>query len=328
MSCITLARSDSTADTRPAPKCRCADAAINGLTIFLMLTLALGPARPAAADQVRLGFATATAPVPEVRTPRVDSPTPLTTAALGMARTAGTNAAGVGRRMPPRWVRATQSGAATSATSTGAQASYVFSLGMFAGALGFTLYGASDQCLQNKGAATCEGYKKDGTTMGLLGALAFGVGLFLDSQSKKASRSGSQGSAAAPGTSASPATPPVILKLRDPEAEQRARDAIAEIRGGDHSTLPPAVVTGFNGSGQTTSTFTNRTSYTLTVHVSGPVALSLTIPPGGSQQAPLAPGRYEVGASVSASSVLPYYGVRDYQAGGLYTDDFYIRPQR
>lgn len=56
----------------------------------------------------------------------------------------------------------------------------------------------------------------------------------------------------------------------------------------------------------------------------GPIALSMVIPPGGTQSAALQAGRYEIGARVSAVNVLPFYGARDYARGYAYYDCFFI----
>lgn len=36
------------------------------------------------------------------------------------------------------------------------------------------------------------------------------------------------------------------------------------------------------------------------------------------------PGQYQVGAGVSDRSVIPFYGVHNYNAGTRYSEDFYI----
>ena len=90
--------------------------------------------------------------------------------------------------------------------------------------------------------------------------------------------------------------------------------------------MPAPQVAGRNAGGATTWTFQNKTSYPLTVHLAGPVTMSLSIPAGVTQNAQLAPGRYEIAASVRAPNVRPFYGVRDYAAGYKYSDTFYISP--
>jgi len=109
--------------------------------------------------------------------------------------------------------------------------------------------------------------------------------------------------------------------------DQMARTAIDQIRGGAHGEIPPAQAVGTNPGGVTTTSVRNGTQYTLYFYIAGPVARSLEISPGQTQELRLVPGRYEVGARVSAQNVTPFYGVQNYGQGTAYSETFYIRAQ-
>ena len=97
---------------------------------------------------------------------------------------------------------------------------------------------------------------------------------------------------------------------------------VAEIAAGEHGVLPRAEPLRLGGASASVEV-ENGTGYELTVRYSGPSSLKLVIPVDATRFASLAPGSYQVAASVDAFNVRNYYGT-DSMAGGQYSSRFYI----
>jgi hypothetical protein len=69
---------------------------------------------------------------------------------------------------------------------------------------------------------------------------------------------------------------------------------------------------------------TNDTAYSLSIYLSGPVTRTAQIAAHGSQSISVTPGKYEVAAKVADPSVIPFYGVANYDPSTQYSEDFYI----
>lgn len=127
----------------------------------------------------------------------------------------------------------------------------------------------------------------------------------------------------APGAPVSP--PPPIAIASPPAMEPSAAGrAIAAIRTGEHGTLPPARITGSNRTGGTTLAVRNATTFALRFLLAGPQEADVTIAPGQTATMTVAPGDYEVAASVSSPTVTPFYGMQQFFGGNDYTQMFYI----
>jgi hypothetical protein len=99
---------------------------------------------------------------------------------------------------------------------------------------------------------------------------------------------------------------------------------IAKIRNGRNAPMPAAQPSAANLGGQTGMVVENGTSYALSLFLSGPVSQKIQIAAGGSQTITLSPGSYEIAASVSNSSVIPFYGKEVFGANTQYSEKFYI----
>jgi hypothetical protein len=102
-------------------------------------------------------------------------------------------------------------------------------------------------------------------------------------------------------------------------------EAIARIRGGPHSSMPPperAPATGPAGKGMTIE---NGTGHPLRVHFEGPVTRTVEVADGRSADVALAVGRYQVAGEVPGSSILPFYGEQTYEPNTHYWLKFFVR---
>jgi hypothetical protein len=102
---------------------------------------------------------------------------------------------------------------------------------------------------------------------------------------------------------------------------------VAEITRGDHGDLPPASPLQITGGSTAEVKIENQTSYTLTVRYSGSNSYRFDLAPSEVRDVMLVPGPYQVAATVSSSSVIPYAG-SDKLSGGSYGVKFYIETRR
>lgn len=117
---------------------------------------------------------------------------------------------------------------------------------------------------------------------------------------------------------------------RDAEAQQRQaaeiRKEISKIRAEKPGTLPePEAVPAANAGGRTLYSVLNQTESPLTVLLTGPQSKKLTLHPQSQQHVSLAPGSYQIAASVSKGKVRPFYGSRTFNPGYTYNSRFFIR---
>ncbi len=109
--------------------------------------------------------------------------------------------------------------------------------------------------------------------------------------------------------------------------ETTVRDEIEKIRAGRYAPMPPAqpsTDSSSSGSGRTTVTVKNSTSYELFVFYDGPFSTKVTVSPGMSQDLDLAPGTFRVAGRVAAVNVLPFYAEETYTSSKSYSVTFYI----
>ncbi|MFZ9938382.1 MAG: hypothetical protein ACO3JG_15190 [Luteolibacter sp.] len=115
---------------------------------------------------------------------------------------------------------------------------------------------------------------------------------------------------------------------RRAEFEKRVIDLeVAEIARGEHGKLPPADPVQSTGGTEANIEIENHTRYTLTVRYSGRQSYRFDIPAGQTRVVHLATGPYQVAATVSSPSVIPYAG-SDTLQGGRYSSKFYIETRR
>jgi len=118
---------------------------------------------------------------------------------------------------------------------------------------------------------------------------------------------------------------------------------IALIMGEEHGTLPPASREGsVTAGGTAVIEVRNGTPYTLLVLFKGPETRVVYLRPdpdaeeyfivpfGGiteytEETIELAPGEYQIGARVSETSIVPWYGTDSFQSNEQYSQVFYIR---
>jgi hypothetical protein len=113
--------------------------------------------------------------------------------------------------------------------------------------------------------------------------------------------------------------------LRQHSAPDDIQDEVAKIRQASPAPLPPPQATAAALGGQSAMVIENGTTYQLTVLLlAGPKSQRIQLAPGHSQTVSLAPGNYEVAASVSSSSVTPFYGKEVFNADTQYSERFYI----
>jgi hypothetical protein len=118
----------------------------------------------------------------------------------------------------------------------------------------------------------------------------------------------------------------VDLQAHSPQAspEQSPQQVIDNIRDGPHEAMPPAQATANIQGSETNLMITNDTAYSLSIYLSGPVTRTAQIAAHGSQSISVTPGKYEVAAKVADPSVIPFYGVANYDPSTQYSEDFYI----
>jgi hypothetical protein len=112
---------------------------------------------------------------------------------------------------------------------------------------------------------------------------------------------------------------------RQSSAPDDIQDEVAKIRQASPAPLPPPQATAAALGGQSAMVIENGTTYQLTVLLlAGPKSQRIQLAPGHSQTVSFAPGNYEVAASVSSSSVTPFYGKEVFNADTQYSERFYI----
>lgn len=108
------------------------------------------------------------------------------------------------------------------------------------------------------------------------------------------------------------------------EVQKRIIDLeVARIGAGEHGEMPRAQSLSYGGSTVEVK-IENNTRYALTVRYSGPDSKMIVVPISASETITLAPGDYQIAASVPAGNVTNYYG-RDSMRGGKYSSSFYIQ---
>jgi hypothetical protein len=125
--------------------------------------------------------------------------------------------------------------------------------------------------------------------------------------------------AAAPDTAALTVSQPVASV-----GQTDIQHEIATIRNGRNAPMPAPQATATNLGGQTGMALENGTSYTLTVFLSGPANQRIQLAPNSSQTVTLAPGSYEIAATVSSPGVTPFYGEELFGADTQYSERFFI----
>ena len=138
---------------------------------------------------------------------------------------------------------------------------------------------------------------------------------FVDKKSKTTYSAGPIGSVVvtaekAPAGGASPPGPPPVS------------NPIIPIRSGPHTPAPRVQATAAELNGQAALVIENGTTYLLTVYISGPLSETLTVMPGKAHMITLAPGTYEIAASVTTPNVLPFYGTETLSANMRYAQRY------
>lgn len=109
------------------------------------------------------------------------------------------------------------------------------------------------------------------------------------------------------------------------EGEDAIRQEVGRIRAGVHGDiLPVRAVPATDLNGLSRVTVKNSSAYNISVLLSGPVARRLEIAPGETQTTILRPGNYEVAASVSSATVVPFYGTQFFSANSEYREVFFV----
>src|SRR5262249_26254463 len=85
-------------------------------------------------------------------------------------------------------------------------------------------------------------------------------------------------------------------------------DPIALIKTNAHTPAPRAQASPAPLNGQAALVIENGTVYAMSVFIAGPVSENFTIMPGKAHVITLAPGAYDVAASVTTPNILPFYG--------------------
>jgi hypothetical protein len=126
-----------------------------------------------------------------------------------------------------------------------------------------------------------------------------------------------------PDTLATPALTEPPRETYTGEAEA-VRNAISKIRRGKHGDIPPAEQVSSSGAGPPVTTIRNDTNYKLSLFLKGPISRAVRLSAGTTQEITLVAGHYQEAARVSDPSIVPFFGVQDYAAGGGYNETFYI----
>jgi hypothetical protein len=100
--------------------------------------------------------------------------------------------------------------------------------------------------------------------------------------------------------------------------------SLAKIYSSKYGELPAAEKQGSKISATTSISIENGTGYVLTVSYRGPDFRQVIILPGETETFQMRSGSYQIGASVSASSVMNYAGSEEF-TGGPYSYRYYIR---
>lgn len=109
----------------------------------------------------------------------------------------------------------------------------------------------------------------------------------------------------------------------DPDAEE-IRKEVADLMSGEFSKMPRSTFIAPNRSGVTSVSVANDTPHTLTIRYSGTTARKVILKPSGSRTLTLAPGRYQIAATVDDISVIPFAGTQNYSSA-RYDSSYYIR---
>lgn len=113
------------------------------------------------------------------------------------------------------------------------------------------------------------------------------------------------------------------------EAIERAEVAIAvneiaKLPDEEKGELPPPSGFVVAGLGDPVLIVENGTEYVLTVRYKGPLVIQLVLQPNEVTEITLRPGIYEVAATVSDPSVMPFYGRATFETDRMYETFFYI----
>jgi hypothetical protein len=106
-----------------------------------------------------------------------------------------------------------------------------------------------------------------------------------------------------------------------------ASAAIARIRGGTYSPLPPAVADPLKGvaSDGTTFTIENNSGYQIVIYLTGPTDKAVTVESNKSITVEVIPGQYLIGVETPSASFLPFYGEQELVIGASYRETFAAR---
>jgi hypothetical protein len=162
----------------------------------------------------------------------------------------------------------------------------------------------------------CRRLRAAGLGFGISGivATAVGIGLLLSGRSGQSSSAG--------GGTPQPST----ANGGFVGSSRAARQAIDEINAQPHGDIPAPQISGRCSGGSTSGvTIHNATAYPLNLYLAGAENQTPSLNPGATVNLRLQPGRYDVGARVSAPNVRPFSGVWDFAKGCPYGYQFYVQ---
>lgn len=124
----------------------------------------------------------------------------------------------------------------------------------------------------------------------------------------------------------------IIRDYPDSEMAAQAQEGItraevqkvAAVPEGERGVLPPPEGIAVAGLGNPALMVENGTEYVLTVRYAGPMAKELVLQPQAVGELILLAGTYQVAASVSDPSVVPFYGKAVFEPDHMYESVFYI----
>ncbi|HUI43562.1 MAG TPA: hypothetical protein VL523_16495 [Terriglobia bacterium] len=108
------------------------------------------------------------------------------------------------------------------------------------------------------------------------------------------------------------------------DSKGSVRSTIDRISRGSHQELPEARSTTAAADQGAGWDVTNNTEYQLHVYFSGPVDRELLVPAGKSRSVDMPPGTYRIAATVTNSSVDPFYGSRTLPGQTRWKSSFHI----
>lgn len=103
--------------------------------------------------------------------------------------------------------------------------------------------------------------------------------------------------------------------------------AIARIRGGRYSALPPAVAGPPKAvaSSGTALTVENNSGYQIVIYLSGPTDRALTLETNSSRTLEVSAGQYRIAVETPSASFTPFYGEQNLSTGSSYRETFSAR---